>query len=117
MNSELAEELLFEIRDLTAIVAEALRPQYNHAVLKRIGERASELRALVRSEKRWEAVALMDGRRPQSEICSLSGMDQPSVSKLTKRLEQAGFVTVNDGRPRCIFNRWEIEAIRASTND
>ena len=114
MDNESTDELLKQIRDSLIIVAEALRPQYQAAVLERLGQRASDLASLVKSDRRWNALMAMDSSRSQSEIARQSGMDAGDVSRFVKRLRDAGFVRNVDGRPEAVLSAAELDAVRSA---
>ncbi|HEX2839554.1 MAG TPA: hypothetical protein VHN77_15660 [Phycisphaerales bacterium] len=87
-------ELLTEIRDLLAIMAE---PQ----IAERDKRQRQEIKELVgRRPKAQAAVYLMDGNRKQSEITKATGFHQGDLSKLVKELVSGKLATVVDGKPR-----------------
>ncbi len=114
--TETSEQLLRDIRELLSVVAEALRPQYETAVLDRLGPRAKEFRSAVGSASQWSAVMLMDGTRSQSSICQQTKMDAGYMSRFVKKLVASGFMEEASGNPKCAFTNSELQAIRRASN-
>ena len=119
-NNTAAVELLTEIRDLLRIVAEANRPQYEAAVLERLGARADEIRALVKSKSQWDALELMDGTHTRGSISEAAGMDSGNLSRFASRLRASGvIIDFESGRekiPAAVYSAAEIRAMRSVSN-
>ena len=111
-SSDETAGLLREIRDLLRIVAGAHRREYNRAVVEALGKRAESLQDLVKVDKQWEALKLMDGERTQIAIAREVGIDQAGLSRFTKRAEQGGFVVNENGKRRATLSPIEIDAVR-----
>lgn len=89
-------ELLREIRDLLRLIAEPA-----------LAERDRNLRALLiqivgKSQRKADAVVIMDGTRSQADIRKDCGIDMGDLSRLVKALREAGLVGPDD-KPKVIF--------------
>jgi hypothetical protein len=85
-------DLLVEVRDLLRPVADAHQEAYDRREAAREEERNAAIQALLSTDKRKKAWALMDGTRTQSEIVKGSGMTQSGVSMFLKSLRELGAV-------------------------
>jgi len=95
MSREL--ELLEEIRDLLAVIAEP-------AVEKRDAKQRASLREVVgKSRKRAAAVGLMDGSRTQAAIVQQAAIDKGQLSKMVKALGQSGLVSADTKHPTLVL--------------
>jgi hypothetical protein len=87
-------ELLTEIRDLLAVIAEP-------ALAARDTKLRSSLRAIVGSgSKKAKAALLFDGTRSRAEIAKESGIDPSDLTKLIKALGAAQLVSAEDKHPK-----------------
>lgn len=89
-------ELLKEIRDLLRLIAEPA-----------LAERDKKLRALLlqivgKSERKADAVVLMDGTRTQATIRNECGIDKGYLSRLVKALHEAALIS-GDEMPKTVF--------------
>ena len=105
--------LLAEIRDLLSMLVEANYPAYQAAVVARLGLEGTKLRDLIRSDRHWDAVRLMDGQTSQADIAKLARTDQGGLSRLVSRLVKDGFVSKNNQGPMLKLKRSELDALRA----
>ena len=105
-------DILREIRGLLELLVEAQLPQLGPAVVARLGDEVEHVRSVVKSKTQWDAFALMNGTRTQTDIRNECGMDSGNMSRFVKKLTAEGLVTDADGPPKARWSRWEIEAIR-----
>ena len=113
-----SEQLMREMRDYLAQIAESLRPQYWASVNQRLGQRATDIRKAVgESGRRWDALARMDGETTQTQIGQAVSMDLADLSKFVKGMRAIGVVETQERKPpRCSLTPAELEAVRRGTD-
>lgn len=90
-------ELLTEIRDLLRLIAEP-------ALAKRDSRLRSALGQIIgTSQRKADAVALMDGTRSQAEIGKLCGWDTGNMSRLVGALRKDGLIQGDDKHLKLSF--------------
>jgi hypothetical protein len=90
-------ELLREIRDLLAVMAEP-------DLAKRDEKRREALRSIVgKSKAKAKAVFLMDGSRTQSAIKTEAGIDAGELSRCVKALREAAVIEKDDKHPKLVI--------------
>lgn len=87
-------ELLREIRDLLAVIAEPGLEKRD----KRLRE--ALLNVVGKSTRRAKAVLLMDGTRSQLMIKNETGIDAGDLSRCVKALREAGLIGKDDKHPK-----------------
>ncbi len=87
-------ELLMEIRDLLQIMAEP-------ALAKRDEKFRVAIRSVAgKSQKKIDAIVLMDGSRTQAAITKETGIDPGQLSRLIKELEKAALINMDEKHPK-----------------
>ena len=88
-------ELLKEIRDLLRLMAEPAIAERDKKL------RASLIQVVGKSQRKADAVILMDGTRSQSAIRKECGIDMGDLSRLVKALREASLIQ-GDDKPKAV---------------
>lgn len=90
-------EILREIRDLLRLLAEPALAERDKVL------RATILDVVGKSQRKADAVVLMDGTRSQAEIRKESGIDAGDLSRLLRALRDASLIEEDEKQLRTVI--------------